>query len=80
MRHDLGEGTERFALSDGWRVRLQADFGDNQGLGEDGGEGFGEGAEDFILKKVSGRIDQQFAFLFFSYFFSSSLTKRFPWP
>ena len=64
---------------------LQADFGDNQGLGEDSGEGFGEGAEDFILTRVSGQIDQQFVFLFFFLFFSlvlpnASLGRRFGFP
>lgn len=43
---DFAEGAEGFAVARGWWTRLEADFGDDQGLCTDRGEGFGEGAED----------------------------------
>lgn len=47
VRHDLAEGLEGLALALGRGAGLQADFGDDEGLGRDGGEHFGEGAEHY---------------------------------
>ena len=45
--HNLTEGLEGLAFSCRWGPRLQADFGDNEGLGGYCGTGFGESAEDW---------------------------------
>jgi hypothetical protein len=44
--HDFGEGFERLAVP-GWRgLRLETDFCDDEGLGCECGQRFGEGSED----------------------------------
>lgn len=49
IAHDFDEGFERLSLpSWGW-PRLEAYFGDDEGLGEDCGDGFGEGTEDCLM-------------------------------
>jgi hypothetical protein len=43
--HNLDEALERLPLPRRGRLRLQADLGHDQGLGDDGGKGLGHGAE-----------------------------------
>lgn len=45
--HNFGEGLKGLAFSGWWRARLQTDFGDDQRLCANRGDGFGDGSKNW---------------------------------
>jgi len=59
IAHDFDEGFERFPLPCRWRPRLETYFCDDEWLGEDCGDGFGKGAEDWLMSANKYKLESE---------------------